>query len=125
MTDRKTFSRDLLDYYFFYSSVDNKELAAAEGCTQAKDVTRTVVYVGMHKFEKIKRLRRDHKLFKEGQPIKFTDEVMLDDDDFEECVKMTILYQGDSKLNKWKQGIVKMQLPSISRDFYNNIVNFL
>lgn len=83
---------------------------------------RTQVYLGLHKFEKIRRLREDHKLFNHDQHGLLNE---LADDDFEECIKVTLLFQADSKISKWKQGLVRAALPGVTTDFYKNLTAYL
>ena len=49
-------AKDSLEYFFFCSSVDNKDLVAAE-CPVAKGVTRIHAHLVLHKFEKVKRIK--------------------------------------------------------------------
>lgn len=70
----------------------------------------------MHKFEKVTRFKEGARIFNaEGdlnQPGTGDESLQIDDDQLEECIRLTVLNQVDAKLTKFKMAIYKAALPS-------------
>ena len=97
------FKSDLIEYYMFSSSIDNKEMQSE--CQPGKDHLRIQVYLTLQKFElvRVEEAKGNEKY----------------------QVKMTGFLQCDPKLSKLKYGIYRTALPNLTRDFYTSLVGYL
>lgn len=113
-------SRDVIENYFFFSSMDDKEIE--QECPIPKKVTRTHYILGMHKFELMKRLKSGNDVAKldinlETNGFEFDSILYSDREDqkYETYVKLTTLLQCDPKLSRLKQGLYKTALPNFTK----------
>ena len=70
---------DSLEYYFFFSSIDNKELVRTE-CPLIKGKQRLTMHFCMHKFEKVLRLKEGAKIFNVDGDLANNESMQIDDE---------------------------------------------